>query len=85
MTNLHSIILMATALLTTMVALVNAQETDPYKGLKIPQLEIPSETKYTHNYIDVLGSRMAYIDVGQGDPILFVHGQPTSSYLWRNV
>jgi haloalkane dehalogenase len=28
---------------------------------------------------------MHYIDVGEGDPILFLHGQPTSSYLWRNI
>tara|TARA_B100001013_G_scaffold314902_1_gene221621 strand:+ start:1595 stop:2410 length:816 start_codon:yes stop_codon:yes gene_type:complete len=28
---------------------------------------------------------MSYIDVGQGDPIVFLHGNPTSSYLWRNV
>jgi haloalkane dehalogenase len=28
---------------------------------------------------------MAYIDEGQGDPIVFLHGNPTSSYLWRNV
>jgi haloalkane dehalogenase len=31
------------------------------------------------------GKRMAYIDEGQGDPIVFQHGNPTSSYLWRNV
>jgi haloalkane dehalogenase len=35
--------------------------------------------------IDVLGSEMAYVDVGDGDPIVFLHGNPTSSYLWRNV
>ena len=35
--------------------------------------------------IDVLGSRMAYVDVGQGPVVLFQHGNPTSSYLWRNV
>jgi haloalkane dehalogenase len=35
--------------------------------------------------IDVLGSEMAYVDVGEGDPIVFLHGNPTSSYLWRNV
>lgn len=35
--------------------------------------------------IEVLGSEMAYIDVGEGDPIVFLHGNPTSSYLWRNV
>ena len=28
---------------------------------------------------------MAYVDVGTGDPIVFLHGNPTSSYLWRNV
>jgi haloalkane dehalogenase len=33
----------------------------------------------------VLGSEMAYVDVGEGDPIVFLHGNPTSSYLWRNV
>jgi len=35
--------------------------------------------------IDVLGSEMAYAEVGDGDPIVFLHGNPTSSYLWRNV
>lgn len=30
-------------------------------------------------------AEMAYVDVGQGDPIVFLHGNPTSSYLWRNV
>jgi haloalkane dehalogenase len=33
----------------------------------------------------VLGSEMAYVDVGAGDPIVLLHGNPTSSYLWRNV
>ncbi|QQW37493.1 haloalkane dehalogenase [Mycobacterium marinum] len=35
--------------------------------------------------VDVLDSAMSYVDVGQGDPIVFLHGNPTSSYLWRNV
>ena len=35
--------------------------------------------------IEVLGSEMAYVDVGEGDPMVFLHGNPTSSYLWRNV
>lgn len=35
--------------------------------------------------IKTLDSEMAYLDVGQGDPIVFLHGNPTSSYLWRNV
>src|SRR5262249_17941647 len=33
----------------------------------------------------VLGLEMEYVDEGQGDPIVFLHGNPTSSYLWRNV
>ncbi|WP_394827087.1 haloalkane dehalogenase [Pendulispora albinea] len=35
--------------------------------------------------IHVLGHSLAYVDRGQGDPIVFLHGNPTSSYLWRNV
>ena len=31
------------------------------------------------------GKRMAYVEVGDGDPIVFLHGNPTSSYLWRNI
>ena len=52
---------------------------------KVPPMEVSSETRYSTKSIDVLGSKMAYVDVGQGDPILFLHGQPTSSYLWRNI
>src|SRR5262249_20655723 len=33
----------------------------------------------------VLGSEMAYVEVGEGDPIVLQHGNPTSSYLWRNI
>jgi haloalkane dehalogenase len=36
-------------------------------------------------YRDVNGKRMAYVDEGDGDAIVFAHGNPTSSYLWRNV
>ena len=41
--------------------------------------------RYEKQFAEVLGSRMAYVDVGSGDPIVFLHGDPTSSYLWRNV
>lgn len=36
-------------------------------------------------FIEVKGKRMAYVETGSGDPIVFQHGNPTSSYLWRNV
>jgi haloalkane dehalogenase len=35
--------------------------------------------------VRVADSEMAYVDTGAGDPIVFLHGNPTSSYLWRNV
>ena len=36
-------------------------------------------------YVEVHGRRMAYVEAGEGAPIVFQHGNPTSSYLWRNV
>jgi haloalkane dehalogenase len=36
-------------------------------------------------YMIISGQRMAYIDEGEGDAIVFSHGNPTSSYLWRNI
>lgn len=35
--------------------------------------------------VRTLDSEMAYVDIGKGEPIVFLHGNPTSSYLWRNV
>lgn len=39
----------------------------------------------TKKFIDVHGRKMAYVEMGSGDPIIFQHGNPTSSYLWRNI
>jgi haloalkane dehalogenase len=36
-------------------------------------------------FAEVNGLRMAYVEEGEGDPIVFLHGNPTSSYLWRNI
>jgi haloalkane dehalogenase len=36
-------------------------------------------------FVSVFGRRMAYEESGEGDPIVFLHGNPTSSYLWRNI
>ncbi len=35
--------------------------------------------------VTVKGSRMHYLETGRGEPVLFIHGMPTSSYLWRNI
>jgi haloalkane dehalogenase len=44
-----------------------------------------SEQPLSKKSIDVLDSRMAYHERGEGAPVLFLHGNPTSSYLWRDV
>jgi haloalkane dehalogenase len=46
---------------------------------------ISSEFAYQKQRRRVLGHEMAYVEVGHGDPIVLLHGNPTSSYLWRNV
>lgn len=46
---------------------------------------IPSSFPYEKRFATVHGRRMAYVEAGEGDPIVFLHGNPTSSYLWRNV
>jgi haloalkane dehalogenase len=40
---------------------------------------------YKKQWQRVHGSEMAYVEVGEGDPIVLLHGNPTSSYLWRNI
>jgi haloalkane dehalogenase len=44
-----------------------------------------TEQPITKKTVEVLGSRMAYHERGEGAPVLFLHGNPTSSYLWRDV
>jgi haloalkane dehalogenase len=40
---------------------------------------------YPRQRVAMLDSEMAYVDTGAGEPVVFLHGNPTSSYLWRNV
>ncbi|MGO9233838.1 MAG: alpha/beta fold hydrolase [Methylocella sp.] len=49
------------------------------------QKMIGSKPYATLKYREVNGARMAYVDEGDGDAIVFQHGQPASSYVWRNV
>jgi len=43
--------------------------------------EFPFESKY----IDVLNSTLHFLEIGKGEPVLFLHGMPTNVYIWRNV
>ena len=42
-------------------------------------------TEHPKKTVEVLGKTMSYVEMGEGDPIVFQHGNPTSSYLWRNI
>ncbi|ACZ90106.1 haloalkane dehalogenase [Streptosporangium roseum] len=46
---------------------------------------ISTEERYRKRRIEIDELEMAYVDEGEGDPIVFLHGNPTSSYVWRNV
>ena len=46
---------------------------------------ISAADPYQRRRIPVLDTDMAYIESGQGEPVVFLHGNPTSSYLWRNI
>lgn len=47
--------------------------------------QISAECLYESHFVAVKGSQLHYIDEGEGDPILFLHGNGCSSYIWRNV
>src|SRR5438552_15226244 len=53
--------------------------------LSMMSFGISTEDPSYRKYVSVLGTDMAYVDVGDGDPIVFLHGNPTPSYLWRNI
>jgi haloalkane dehalogenase len=46
---------------------------------------ISAAMPYEKRFATVNGRRLAYVEAGEGDPIVLLHGNPTSSYLWRNV
>ncbi len=47
--------------------------------------DISVEFPFKSKFIAIHGSKIHYVEEGAGDPILFLHGNPTSSYLWRNI
>lgn len=47
--------------------------------------EISARFPFKSRYVEVHGAKLHYIDEGKGDPILLLHGTPTSAYIWRNI
>ncbi|NRG17938.1 haloalkane dehalogenase [Rhizobiales bacterium] len=74
----------AAVILLGQIALTNAAIAQD-KGYKLPRPSVTEELSITYKYADVLDSSMSYLEVGEGDPVLFLHGNPTSAYLWRNI
>lgn len=52
---------------------------------KNPNRTISNVDMHPRKKIRVLDTEISYVDLGEGDPIIFLHGNPTSSYLWRNI
>ncbi len=63
----------------------NAIAQDKNTPYKLPRPVISESNKLHKKSIDVLGSKMSYLEIGKGNPVIFIHGNPSSSYLWRNV
>jgi len=61
-------------------AFANEQQQD-----KTMTQDISAAFPFEKQFVEINGSRMAYVDEGTGPVVLFLHGNPTSSYLWRNI
>lgn len=57
----------------------------PTPDYHLPRPTISEDNALPGNYVTVGGAEIYYVEAGSGSPIVFLHGNPTSSYLWRNV
>ena len=68
---------------------IRVENSENAEAIFLPGLDFDADVsgaeRYPKQTAEVLGKRMKYVEVGEGDPIVFLHGNPTSSYLWRNV
>ena len=51
----------------------------------LAQEQISTQDSHPRKNTSAGGTNISYVDTGSGDPIVFLHGNPTSSYLWRNI
>lgn len=72
-------------LLSTLLGLASLSPAAAQDGPKLPPVEISEELTIPRQSVDVLDSTMSYLELGTGDPVLFLHGNPSSAYLWRNI
>ncbi len=65
-----------------------ATDPAPKPATEAPSIDtsvISAEFPFEKKFVDVNGQQIAYVDTGNGPVVLFLHGNPTSSYLWRNI
>jgi haloalkane dehalogenase len=74
-----ALLLLSAAIASTSPAV--AQEAAP----KLPPATISEENPLRRNGVAVLDSTMSYLEAGEGEVVLFLHGNPSAAYLWRNV
>ncbi|GMN06444.1 haloalkane dehalogenase [Croceitalea sp. MTPC5] len=70
--------------ITLITSNLNAQSIYPGKATP-PEENVSAEFNYESKFVSVNNNEIHYVESGQGEPILFLHGIPTWSYLWRNV
>ena len=82
MRNLLRSVVLAISILTPAATISHAADSKSFVTGELARHDYP----YRSNYVEVLGSNMHYVDTGgSGSTIVMIHGQPTWSYLWRNV
>ena len=65
---------------------VREQPMEPGDIVRMMESMVPrSDLRYTKKTMNVLNTKIAYVDEGSGNAIVFVHGAPESSYIWRNI
>src|SRR5690554_3053116 len=57
----------------------------PFTMSNLESLPIDKEYPFESHYMKVNGHRLHYIDHGSGPPVVFLHGNPTWSYMFRNI
>jgi len=66
------------------LSVANKSQAAP-QDRRLPLPVIEETLSLPYQTVSVLGSQMAYLEQGKGDVVLFLHGNPTSAYLWRNI
>jgi haloalkane dehalogenase len=73
------------AVVATVVVLPNLRSRTTTPAVDRSGRQIGVDSVAPTKFVQVLGKRMAYVEIGEGEPIVFMHGNPSLKYLWRNI